>query len=123
MRISAQYFSDSEHRLLSACPRERRSERFVELWTLKEALLKAIGTGMGGARSIDAWSFQFVGHADIRLSAAGGGDADWQCALAAPTTNHRLALAARCGPGQQPYRVLIRDAEGQPAPLEPLRRS
>lgn len=45
-RLAARFFSDSERRWLSALPEECRDRGFLELWTCKEAYLKAVGTGI-----------------------------------------------------------------------------
>lgn len=42
------YFSPEEHRYLNSLLLEERVKEFFRLWTLKEALLKAIGTGLYG---------------------------------------------------------------------------
>ena len=108
--------------MLDACPSAERRGRFTELWTLKEAVVKAVGTGLPS--SLDRWSFQFVGATDIHLNGTPSDHADWQCVLAAPTPDHRLALAVHRAPNRRPYRVLIQNVEAmQSAPLEPLRES
>lgn len=120
--ISARYFSEDEQQMLAACPSEVRSDRFTELWTLKEAVVKAVGTGMPS--SLDRASFQFVGDTDLRLNGTVSDQADWQCVLAAPTPDHRLALAVHCAQGRQPCRVVMQNVETmQSGPLEPLRES
>jgi 4'-phosphopantetheinyl transferase len=120
--VSERCFSEDEQRMLAACPSEARPDRFTELWTLKEAVVKAVGTGM--PPSLDRWSFRFVGDTDIRLNGTVSDRADWQCVLAAPTPDHRLALAVRCAPGRQPYRVWMQNFESiHSQPLEPLRES
>src|ERR1700688_1083797 len=40
--IAERYFSTAELAQLDACPENERAARFIELWTLKEAYLKAI---------------------------------------------------------------------------------
>lgn len=44
--IAKRYFSLSEFEFLLSVPNKRRYEYFVELWTLKEAYVKAIGVGL-----------------------------------------------------------------------------
>ncbi len=44
--ISARFFSTAEQRLLSHLPKEQKHILFFQLWTRKEALLKACGTGI-----------------------------------------------------------------------------
>ena len=45
--IARDAFCADETAALAACPAGERPSRFCQLWTLKEALLKAIGTGLG----------------------------------------------------------------------------
>lgn len=48
-RIAARFFSAAERREVAGSPR-----RFLELWTLKEAYLKALGVGLpGGLRALE----------------------------------------------------------------------
>ena len=46
MHIARQFFHAADLAQLLECPEEKRYSRFLELWTLKEAYLKAIGLGM-----------------------------------------------------------------------------
>lgn len=45
-RLAARFFSESERRWLSALPAARHDRGFLQLWTCKEAYLKAVGTGI-----------------------------------------------------------------------------
>jgi len=45
-RLAKHYFSDSENRALNCLPENQRRVLFFQLWTLKEAYLKARGTGL-----------------------------------------------------------------------------
>src|SRR5262249_35174203 len=44
--LAAQFFAVSEVAQLRSLPHEQRLEAFYRLWTRKEAVLKAIGTGL-----------------------------------------------------------------------------
>jgi 4'-phosphopantetheinyl transferase len=46
LEIAARYFSDDEARALTALPADVRAAAFLELWTAKEAVLKALGRGL-----------------------------------------------------------------------------
>lgn len=46
LEVADRYFAAEEIRKLHALPEEARAHRFFTLWTLKEAWLKAIGTGI-----------------------------------------------------------------------------
>ena len=45
--IAERYFAAEERRMLKACGADESQARFVELWTLKESYIKAIGLGLG----------------------------------------------------------------------------
>lgn len=46
--IAERFFSAAEHQQLMAFPPEQRQTAFLQLWTCKEAYLKAIGIGLSG---------------------------------------------------------------------------
>lgn len=47
MHIARDHFNGADLEQLLACPEPRRYSRFLELWTLKQAYLKALGRGAG----------------------------------------------------------------------------
>ena len=97
LRLAERFFAAAETAWLRALPPEERRARFLDLWSLKEAVLKALGIGLAG--SIGGVAFELEGGAP-RLARAGGpaGEPrDWQLALLRPTPRHRLALAIRRG--------------------------
>lgn len=51
-RIVLEYFSQSEADVLIGLPVKRQAGRFFNLWTRKEALLKAMGKGLGNGHAI-----------------------------------------------------------------------
>ncbi|MFS8866897.1 4'-phosphopantetheinyl transferase family protein [Synechococcus sp. H65.1] len=51
-RIAQRYFSAAEQAHLLACPPPERDAVFLQMWTQKEALLKAMGVGLAGARRL-----------------------------------------------------------------------
>jgi 4'-phosphopantetheinyl transferase len=70
LEIATRYFSESEAAALFALPPEARAARFLRLWTLKEAWLKA--TGMGVAGGLDRTSFGF--EDDVAIFRRAGAD-------------------------------------------------
>lgn len=44
--LVARYFSDREQRILESLPRQRLAAAFFSIWTQKEALMKAMGSGL-----------------------------------------------------------------------------
>jgi 4'-phosphopantetheinyl transferase len=118
--IAERYFSTAELAQLDACRGDERAARFIELWTLKEAYLKAIGSGL--AQPLDTFAFSFDDAGGVRFSAQpDAGPAAWTFALFAPSPRHRLAVAARFASSTH-GRLVARAADGERA-LSPLRAS
>jgi 4'-phosphopantetheinyl transferase len=61
--IADRYFSEQERSELSHLPDNRKSERFFELWTLKESYIKALGMGL--SLPLDRISFNLKNNLDI----------------------------------------------------------
>lgn len=116
MDLAARYFSPQELADLRAAPLAERAGRFFDYWTLKEAYLKARGTGL--SLPLDGFSIDLGGAgpqrgvAPISISfepRMADDPAWWQFALFHPTPRHALAVALRRPPGE-PCRVLCREA-------------
>jgi 4'-phosphopantetheinyl transferase len=120
--IARRFFTDSEVRILDACMPDDYASRFIELWTLKEAYIKAVGTGL--AHPLDSFAFSFAGTSGLQFASPPGVAAsDWQFVLAVPTPNHRLALAMS-GSASRPWRIAIERAGGnRDAPVRAVRWS
>jgi 4'-phosphopantetheinyl transferase len=98
LALAARFFAPAETDALRALDGAARRARFVALWTLKEALLKALGVGIAGGLARAA----FDAAADPPRLLPGelaGEPARWQLELHAPTSRHVLALAVERAPG------------------------
>lgn len=51
LKIARRFFSNRESIMLAELPQEKQAQLFFQLWTAKEAYLKAIGTGLAGTLS------------------------------------------------------------------------
>jgi 4'-phosphopantetheinyl transferase len=92
--IASSNFSQSEVQALTKLPAEQRRTRFTELWTLKEAYLKATGAGLSDPLSDVA--FEMKGDSSLRFAAsAGTAIGSWQFLLFAPSESYRVAVAVR----------------------------
>jgi len=106
--IVASHFAPSERAALAAVPAPARPRRFVELWTLKEAYLKARSVGL--SLPLDQLAFDpsttppgFT--IDARLD---DDPATWQVAQWWPTPAHCLAIAHRgAGSGDPPAPLAV----------------
>ena len=93
--VAERCFSPSEIAALKELDASRRCGRFFELWTLKEAWLKATGCGLSGA--LDSFSFEWDGPAPRRFVPPPGVLAEtWKFGLLAPTPEIRMTLTAEC---------------------------
>lgn len=105
LTIADRYFAAEEVRALRALPVEAMGERFIRLWTLKEAFIKA--TGMGLAQPLDTFAFVSVDPVRIVFPDHGIGDAarwafrQWQVG------RHMLAVGVDW-PFSQPPRLIHR---------------
>ncbi len=105
-QIAEHFFAPDEVAALRALPPERQHGRFFELWTLKEAYIKA--RGMGLAISLHRFAYA-LDHGGVALAIdpeLGDVPAGWQFLLDAPTERHKLALAVRF-PGGAPAQVKL----------------
>jgi len=108
-------FSKKELSWLHYCSADMRGARLTELWTLKEAFLKATGVGLGGP--LTAISFCLDRHSRIAFSAPSDFKAgEWHFALFEPVANLRLAVAV-CEPRA---RFWLRDFENNGRTLAPI---
>jgi 4'-phosphopantetheinyl transferase len=100
LALAERFFAPEEAAALRALPEAARRERFLALWVVKEAVMKARGVGI--AHGLAAVRVEFAGAAP-RLVASGAGDdaADWQLTLLRPTPVHVLAVAVRRGAGPE----------------------
>ena len=58
-RVAERKFAPAELAELRGLPAEEQARRFVELWTLKEACVKATGRGIGGPPGLRGFSVRF----------------------------------------------------------------
>jgi 4'-phosphopantetheinyl transferase len=94
LALANRFFSAVETAWVKAAPPEDGVRRFLELWTLKEAYLKAIGKGLW--HPLDTVIFEVGEDGDITFRPPPGVDAAaWQFALSAPAARYRLAVAVR----------------------------
>lgn len=107
LELATRYFSPQETRDLRAQREDDRPVRFIELWTLKEAFIKATGDGL--AHPLDTFGFTLPGASEIRFAPPPGGEHEaWMFALyaadrfrlavAVRASDERAALPVQCGP-------------------------
>ncbi len=92
-KLSARYFSPQEVRELQDVKVSELHERFFDLWTLKEAYIKACGMGL--SIPLEDFSFHFSGKT-IAVHFSPQRDDDpgrWRFWQLKPTGRHKVALA------------------------------
>lgn len=110
--VAEDQFSISENEELNQLPKHFRSERFFDLWTLKEAFIK--GLGLGFSIRLDTFSFKFSGSFNnprrcmTQVFLAGPHDRDfqqWQIFLVPHSEDYPAAIAVKA-PNNEPVTLL-----------------
>lgn len=92
--LARKYFAPEEASLIAGLPASQQHVMFYRIWTLKEAYVKATGTGL--ATKLNSFSFSFD-PVSIKFIQPGSDPPEaWQFAEIQPGPRHRLALALRC---------------------------
>jgi 4'-phosphopantetheinyl transferase len=104
--IASRYFSPAEAAAIERADPAGQTTRFFELWTLKEAFIKALGVGM--LQPLRTMTFSVERNDAVGFLPPSGVMADvWQFGLFAPSADHRLAVAVSDGtPRRRRIRVL-----------------
>jgi 4'-phosphopantetheinyl transferase len=92
MDIAARYFSSLEVDHLRSCDDNMRHVRFTEIWTLKEAYVKAIGAGL--SMPLKNFAFLFDSETGLRFDPPPNDTSEaWRFLLFGSLDDYRLALA------------------------------
>jgi 4'-phosphopantetheinyl transferase len=113
LELTRWVFTDAEWRALTELPQERRAGRALEIWTLKEAYLKARGIGL--ASPLQGIEFAIGESTAISVSfAAALGDhpARWSFRLL-NHSGHRIAVATAGPIRLRAWEVVPRSAEAE----------
>jgi 4'-phosphopantetheinyl transferase len=116
MQVAERFFSTSEVADLRRLPESRRSRRFFEYWTLKEAYVKARGLGL--ALPLQRFSFRVRRGAPVSVSfdpQLGDRPESWHFALFRPTRRHVLAVGVQ-RPSGGPCAIQLRESIPLSAP-------
>ena len=97
-RVIRRYCSEQEQASLNAMPETLRHERFLELWTLKEAYVKARGTGLTLPLRRVSFQVGLKGTGDVDFNGIDD-EARWVFAHTRLEPRHLLAVAAEREPG------------------------
>ena len=94
-KLIHRFFAATEAQFLMTLPREKLHEHFFLYWTLKEATLKALGTGLSLPLDRAAFTFTSEQPAQARLQQPFRKDEVWHWAALALTSRYLVALALR----------------------------
>ncbi|PCJ23641.1 MAG: hypothetical protein COA96_11370 [SAR86 cluster bacterium] len=95
-KISSRYFSTKEAAELLAMPEQSQLSRFYQLWTLKEAYIKACGLGL--AIPLQHFSYSFPGNERLVIEFNTAREDDpksWQLWQLSVNKGYKLALALK----------------------------
>jgi 4'-phosphopantetheinyl transferase len=108
--VAARFFSTEEAaELRGFASAAARNQRFLEMWTLKEAYLKGIGEGL--AHPLNTVTFERAGDGSIELIPKSGIDAArWRFAQFTPAAGYCLAVAV-CIPQNATVSVALMDGQ------------
>ena len=121
LALATRFFSSREAASLARCEPAERQKRFIETWTLKEAFVKAIGSGL--QCPLHEFSFTFGDPPELAFeSTRRTRRALWWFALFEPSDGYRMAIAVGAD-SEEPPTLHVRDdpAGSRAAALAPLR--
>jgi 4'-phosphopantetheinyl transferase len=110
--VARRYFSPTEIAQLDAEPEDARPRRFLQLWTLKEAYLKATGSGIAGGLGRMTFAFDPAGGISFER-ADDARAADWRFRQFDLAGTHWLSVAALPGQAVESLPVTLRVFGGQ----------
>ena len=99
-RVIRRYCSEREQAALSLLGDGPRHERFLQLWTLKEAYVKARGTGLTLPLARVSFALAADGPGDVSFDGVDD-EARWMFAHTRLEPKHLLAVAAEREPGEE----------------------
>lgn len=76
--LAERYFCASETQVLKHCDGAAREERFLALWTAKEAVLKALGRGLAFGLDRLEFALEPLPPRLLRIDASAGPAVEWQ---------------------------------------------
>ncbi len=116
-RLATRFFSQAETDGLERLPERQRTERFMQIWTLKESYIKAIGKGLSAP--LDRFAIEIPPDGPTRVSFADPQDtSQWRFAQATLNDQYHVAVAAADAPDDWTVRL----SEVVPLRPETIRR-
>lgn len=110
VEIAASYFSPIEMQQLYALSEEKQNERFFNIWTLKEAYIKACGMGL--SIPLDHFSFTFSRQGGISIAFEPERDDQaeyWKFWLISPNDSHKVSVAIKADKKDTPCSLIMQE--------------
>lgn len=111
-QLAKRMFAECERRLVVGAPEAERLDVFLNIWTLKEAYVKAIGKGL--SQPLDAFAFDLDALQISFTNRLADDPANWHFERYRPGPEHLMALAVH-HPDKRKLNV-----DTRPAPLDYL---
>jgi 4'-phosphopantetheinyl transferase len=122
LTLAERYFARSEVAGLMAQPAGNRRTRFIELWVLKEAYIKAVGRGL--SHPLASFAFELTDDGGLHFEGPPAERAErWHFAMFAVGERYRLAIAVGCEEGTPAIDFALHNAGSDSTSSILLRRS
>ena len=96
IKIARRFFSNREYELLMKATEEARAKLFFQLWTAKEAYLKAIGTGIGDSLAdVDLAIDEVLSPRLLAIKGDRVAAAKWSLRSCVPATGYIASVAIK----------------------------
>ncbi|WAL58063.1 4'-phosphopantetheinyl transferase family protein [Thermocoleostomius sinensis] len=103
-QLAQRFFLPNEVALLNQCPIERRQALFFQLWTCKEAYLKATGEGLTGLKRVEITN---LSDSIVAFAHNGHPTPNWSMMQFSPVVDYTAAIAIEGHPIPCMYYSLI----------------
>lgn len=109
LEIASHFFSPIEVEHLLALPPEKQKSRFFDLWTLKEAYIKACGMGLSIPLDHFSYSFSQQGKIEIHFEPERDDQPKyWQFWQINPNESHKISMAIKGNITNGSYSISMR---------------
>lgn len=93
LKLAQRFFAPSEYQLLEELPKEEQPQLFFQLWTAKEAYLKALGIGLSGSLADAEIGFDQNKALYLFNPVTADRKAPWSLFSCSPASNYLGAIA------------------------------
>lgn len=109
--IASHFFSPSEVEALFDLPESKQMNRFFDLWTLKEAYIKACGMGLSIPLDHFSYSLSTHGKISIDFNVERNDQSEfWQFWQIHPNDIHKVAVALKADTSSLPFSISMYEA-------------